>query len=62
MEDLTAHYGKRRLVRAERQVQALSTLRSVNDDITVARIVRMFDELGKGLEQEILLAMAGRLQ
>jgi hypothetical protein len=60
LDELVGRYGKRRLVQADRQTKALCSLRKVNveDDPTVARLVKIFDEHGKGLEQEILLALA----
>jgi hypothetical protein len=56
IEELLARYGKRCLVQADKQIQALCSLRSLNDDSTVQRLVRIFDRHGKGVEQEILLA------
>jgi len=55
-EELVARYGKRRLVQADKQSQALCTLRRIESDTIVERMVRIFDKHGKGLEQEILLA------
>lgn len=61
LEKLVARYGKRSLVRADKQVQALCSLRELTDDTIIKRFVQIFDELGKGVEQEILLALAKSL-
>ncbi len=61
LEKLIARYGKRSLVRADKQVQALCSLRELTDDTIIKRFVQIFDELGKGVEQEILLALAKSL-
>lgn len=61
LEKLVARYGKRSLVRADKQVQALCSLRELTDDTIIKRFVQIFDELGKGVEQEILLALARSL-
>lgn len=58
LEELVIRYGKRCLVQADKQSQALCTLRSLEDDMTVKRLVMIFDQHGKGVEQEILLALA----
>lgn len=58
LENLVSRYGKRCLVQADKQVQALCSLRNLEDDTTVGRFVKLFDQMGKGVEQEILLARA----
>jgi hypothetical protein len=55
IEALLARYGKRELV--EGQVSALQSLRSDSDDV-VQQLVRLFDLHRRGLEQELLLALA----
>jgi hypothetical protein len=61
LENLVARYGKKSLVRADKQIQALCSLRELRDDTIAKRFVQIFDELGKGVEQEILLALARSL-
>jgi len=61
LEKLVARYGKRSLVRADKQVQVLCLLREMEDDPIVKRLVQVFDELGKGVEQELLLKLAKAL-
>ena len=58
LERLVARYGKTSLVRADKQVQVLCVLREMEDDPIVNRFVRVFDELAKGVEQELLLKLA----
>lgn len=57
IDALMAKYGKRYLLQADKHAQALNSLRK-DDDKTVAKFVKLFDHLGKGLEQEILIARA----
>jgi hypothetical protein len=61
LEKLVARYGKKSLVRADKQVQVLCLLREMEDDPIVKRFVQVFDELGKGVEQELLLKLAKAL-
>jgi hypothetical protein len=61
LEKLIARYGKKLLVRADKQVRVLCVLRGMEDDAIVKRFVQVFDELGKGVEQELLLKLAKAL-
>ena len=58
LENLIARYGKKSLVRGDKQVQALCSLRDLEDDDIVGQFAHLFDKLGKGVEQEVLLALA----
>lgn len=62
LDKLVARYGKRRLIQAGRQTAALSSLRLMEGDATVNRMIQVFDQHGKGVEQELLLALAKKNQ
>lgn len=55
LDELLRKFGKPALVAG--QTDVLDGLRDCADDLTVKKLVTLFDHYGRGLEQEILLAM-----